>query len=170
MKKYKHPTLNLVAEKDNTVEDCYAFTLSWRNNVCWLKELLALWFVEVEEKKLPMSWEELNAEVGYWIDMKTWSAELWEYQNEYPSRVLRPTKELARASLAMSQLMQLRDVWREWWKPNRLFSCGRSVSVFDELDSELYFESISFETSEKRDLFQKTFGDLIETARPLFYS
>ena len=171
MKTYKHPTL-------------WVAQLPWRMTILsWPlrltteilcdkeEDLLALWFVEVEEKKLPMSREEVDKH---------------EFNLDKIRSNIRPSQELKDASLAIHQLIRLRDIWREWWtiQPDKIRYC---VSLFlsdrageEDIDEETWmtyrptpkvdFQCLYFETVEKRDLFQKTFANLIQQSLPLFYS
>ena len=121
------------------------------------------------EPNLPMSWEELGVVKGYFI-----------YQNNVHSvidkaidrnRNVFPTKEEAKAMLAMAQLCQLRDRWNDGWKPdwkdNAVKSC--IVSFKNILYKDGYYSTstpMAFKTRELRDKFMETFKDLLEEAKP----
>lgn len=122
------------------------------------------------EPNLPMSWEELKEVKGYFI-----------YQNNVHSvidkaidrnRNIFPTKEEAKAMLAMAQLCQLRDRWNGGWKPdwkddNTPKYC--IVSHKNILYTDFCYNtstSIAFKTRELRDKFMETFKDLLEEAKP----
>ena len=85
---------------------------------------------------------------------------------------LLPNKETAEAFLALMQLMQLRDCYRQGWKPDwnqpykkYCIHCNcNSVSVFDCI---YHSRVLSFQSEEIRDEFFKNFRDLIEQAREL---
>ena len=68
-----------------------------------------------EKKGLPMSWEELGHVKGYymWEDCTITDANCITSPR---NRNVWPTKELAEAALALSQLLQLRDRWNGDWK------------------------------------------------------
>lgn len=84
-----------------------------------------------------------------------------------------PTKELADASLAMMQLMSLRQAWIGDWKPD--WSCGYSsnycvVGAGDRFDVCILGKcryALSFPTIEMAKDFMNTFKDLLEVAKPL---
>lgn len=84
-----------------------------------------------------------------------------------------PNKETAKAFLALMQLIQLRDCYRQGWKPdykdeNEKKHC---ISTFkDEIDEDFYYCSnkiLSFQSEEIRDKFMENFIDLIEQAKEL---
>ena len=128
------------------------------------------YFAEV--KQLPKSWNE-----GWYVEWWYVDDESKPYRTECGNTELlecykstRPTKELAEASIALAQLMQLRDVYRDWWKPSeqdkwRVCWCDRDADM-------IYYrvDSLNMPTKELRDQFQENFSELIEQAKPLFYS
>lgn len=86
---------------------------------------------------------------------------------------LLPNKEMAEAFLALMQLIQLRDVYRQGWKPgwedgNTLKHCI-TISK-EEIQVNTYFHAniiLSFQSEEIRDKFLNNFRDLIEQAKEL---
>ena len=125
-----------------------------------------------EKSKLPMSWEEVVDLKGYYINS---GSLIREYINSFGTdgdKNTWPTKELAEAALALSQLLQLRDRWNGDWKPDwntleeKYIIClgcngvGKYISRVGRYILTLKDEST-------RDLFFVTFRDLIETAKPL---
>jgi hypothetical protein len=83
------------------------------------------------------------------------------------------TEEQAEASIALAQLSQLREVYRDGWKPdwdNRhqdkhvIEIYSGEVSVDDYITNSQF---LSFQSAEVRDMFLKNFRDLIEQAKPL---
>lgn len=78
------------------------------------KQIALNYFTEAElmEKRLPMSWNELNKVGGFWIDSSSDIEQTDQPVDCIPyNRNLWPTKELAEAALAMSQLCQIRNAW-----------------------------------------------------------
>lgn len=81
--------------------------------------------------------------------------------------------EIREAQLAMEMLFQLREVYRDGWKPNWEdenkekyvieFVSGKIADNYYYVTSQF----LSFQTPEIRDKFLKNFRDLIETAKPL---
>ena len=116
-----------------------------------------------EINKLPSSWEDLEVVEGYdpeylpyFIGMNTFK-----------------TREQSEASVALAQLSQLRDVYRQGWLPDWSDSREKKYCiVFDENDILLIYyyclsHFLSFQDIETAKLFLENFRDLIEKAKPL---
>ena len=73
-------------------------------------------FKEIKNK-LPKSWEELETVSGYFVDRMS-----LVYGQVYPvrdsNRNTFSTKDQAEASIALAQLSQLREVYRQGWTPD----------------------------------------------------
>lgn len=123
------------------------------------------------EKKLPKTWEELGTVKGYYINSdsdihKANSPCIPCNKNVFPK------KELAEASLAMAQLLQLRDAYNNgWvvdWSENTYKYC---LQLYKNkiVTSDWTFSNkvMNFKTAELRDLFLENFKDLLEIAKPL---
>lgn len=86
---------------------------------------------------------------------------------------LLPNKETAEAFLALMQLIQLRDCYRQGWKPDWEDTDAPKyaiVSSFYKVAPELFLNLssvLSFQSAEIRDEFRKNFKDLIEKAKEL---
>lgn len=138
-----------------------------------LKALALQTFPELEKKELPKSWEELGfIELGYHVTTNSEVIGGGGYSNCPENYNAFATKEQAEASLALAQLSQLREVYRDGWKPN--WSNGLSKhsirfweGVVSKISSEYVDVFLSFQSEEVRDLFLKNFRDLIEQAKPL---
>ena len=83
-----------------------------------------------------------------------------------------PNKETAEAFLALMQLVQLRDCYRQRWKPDWTKRddkyCISHINGGIGIDIKNYTSSIlSFQSIEIRDMFRKNFRELIETAKEL---
>lgn len=88
---------------------------------------------------------------------------------------IRPTRELAEACLAMSQLAQLRnETWRRDgdWKPD--WKDSNEKFVIEICEDEIYkawylivHQFLAFRTAEIRDEFLDKHRELIEKAKPL---
>jgi hypothetical protein len=127
------------------------------------------YFEPVKEK--PMSWEELD--IDWYYVTNVWSIFQWWDNKEYKleNKSTRPTKEMAEAQLALSQLMQLRDAWRDWWNPVFEQDDFWYVdSLRDCYRNKIKIYSLSFPTKEICDLFEETFKDLIDKIKPLYFS
>ena len=126
------------------------------------------------KKELPKSWDELVGISGGYVKSSTsavYSSSVCPTTDA--NKNVFATKEQAEASLALAQLSQLREVYRDGWKPDwsddkqhkyciRFGLCGKElVKTFE------YTYFLSFQSAEVRDLFLKNFRDLIEQAKPL---
>lgn len=83
-----------------------------------------------------------------------------------------PNKETAEAFLALMQLIQLRDCYRQGWVPD--WKDGTEKYVIVQYDNVLSYEVcqrisrvLSFQSVEIRNEFLKNFRDLIEEAKEL---
>ena len=147
----------------------------WYNKGGELREIALQAFTEKELNPLPRSWEEFcrnnPVQVGEcWLEncdeirkkeLSTNEARI--YKNWIPSR------KSAEAHLAMIQLEQLRDCWRNGWVPTP----GESYYViklgFKGLDVYRFctVEFLSFPIREMAEEFLECFRDLIEKAGDL---
>lgn len=83
-----------------------------------------------------------------------------------------PNKETAEAFLALMQLIQLRDCYRQGWNPDWTKRNDKYciLHINDGVGIEIrnYTSSVlSFQSAEIRDEFRKNFKDLIEKAKEL---
>jgi hypothetical protein len=136
-----------------------------------LKDLAVQTFPELAKKELPKKWEELDEIKGYYVN---------EYSDILeadcsPNRINRnvfATKEQAKASITLAQLSQLREVYRNGWKPDWTVHNEKYciAIVQDKITEPIYYCAsafLSFQDKETRDLFIENFSDLIEKAKPL---
>lgn len=123
------------------------------------------------KKALPKTWEELKVIRGYYVGADSFIREanctsLGHNKNTFA------TKELAEASIAMAQLSQLREVYRQGWEPNWEDESEKYIIEFvsGKIDDNIYYgtcQFLSFQSAEIRDKFLENFASLIETAKPL---
>ena len=132
------------------------------------------------QNSLPNTWEEfcethLVTEQEYYISER--SSIIGCTRNEprlvNEDRNILPDKHTAEALLALAQLIQLRDCYRQGWKPNlcdystdqwKIFNNRNEVCVnFPTTPGRI----LSFQTEEIAELFLKNFKGLIETAKDL---
>lgn len=84
-----------------------------------------------------------------------------------------PTKELAEASLALCQLLQLRKTWIGDWEPDYKDAETHKFVIHlynDVLTRDNYCNiqrPLSFPTVDMRNEFMETFNDLLVVAKPL---
>ena len=129
---------------------------------------------ELSKKELPKSWEELKIISGYYIDsnsvLSNHCKNILSIGNG--NKNLFPTKELAEASLALSQLLQLREVYRDGWIPDYKNTKGKyGIYVIENiLIVDITYGTakiFSFQDREIANLFLTNFKDLLEIAKPL---
>ena len=124
-----------------------------------------------EKSKLPMSWKELGDITGYYIDSTSSLKNCYGYSCRGKEN-LWPTKELAEAALALSQLLQLMDRWNGDWKAD--WTDDTDKYVIRRYKDSLILEDfayaarvLAFKSPELCKRFYDTFQDLIEIAKPL---
>jgi hypothetical protein len=122
--------------------------------------------------ELPKTWEELGRINGFCVCANSdieWFNKAWLLDG---NKNIFKTEEQARASLALAQLSQLRDVYRKEWKPDWegdnikwcVFFRGNTINVGSLQNAS---EFLSFQDKETAELFLENFRDLIEQAKPL---
>ena len=131
-------------------------------------------------KKLPKTWEEfceahLVTEQEYYVSER--SSIIGCTRNEprlvNEDRNILPDKHTAEALLALAQLIQLRNCYRQGWKPSLWDFSTDQWNIFNNRNevcvnfSTTSGRILSFQTEEIAELFLKNFKDLIETAKDL---
>lgn len=138
-----------------------------------LKGLAIQTYPELAKKELPKSWEELGTIEGIYTDSESFICSIGLFKtNDSRNKNVFATKEQAEASIALAQLSQLRDVYRNGWVPDWSDGDKKFCIMFfnDLLQKEDWITTsyfISFQDKETRDLFFENFRDLIEQAKPL---
>jgi hypothetical protein len=129
-------------------------------------------FKEIK-KELPKTWEELEKLQGYYVSGNSFIREANTSNNEY-ARPPFATKEQAEASIALAQLSQLREVYRQSWKPDWGDGTIKKFCIIPlekELKIDTWWKScnffLSFQSEEIAEQFLENFRDLIEKAKPL---
>ena len=133
--------------------------------------------VEIVRVELPKSWEEFCGDNPikkneYFIDEYgeiTYAAEKHRATN---LKNILPNKETAEAFLALMQLVQLRDCYRQGWKPNwKGRTVKQNIICFEGvLDTDWSINVqyvLSFRSKEIRNEFLANFRELIEQAKEL---
>jgi hypothetical protein len=130
-------------------------------------------FKEIK-KELPRTWEGLGGLNGYFVDVDcqviqpNWTSIIHEH-----NRNIFATKEQAEASIALAQLSQLREVYRQGWKPDWSDTNQITWGIFFDKDKSRvtsfsnFNHFFSFQSKEIASQFLENFRDLIEKARPL---
>jgi hypothetical protein len=123
-------------------------------------------------KELPKSWEDLKSLTGFFV------SETCEIEREVDAKTyitnknLFATKEQADASLALAQLSQLREVYRQGWKPEWSNQQEKWGIIFEINEIRIYRRwtynmFLTFQSAEIAQEFLDNFGVLILQARPL---
>ncbi len=134
-------------------------------------------FKEVK-KELPKTWEELGQIKGHYIGVRSEMSQscgiytTGKFHTAYQNKNVFATKEQAEASLALAQLSQLREVYRNGWMPNWkdgdykycIYFCNDLITKCTNYETSMF---LSFQDEETRDLFLENFIDLIEQSKPL---
>lgn len=135
---------------------------------------------EIKEIVLPNSWEEFCEmhsveEDGeeYYIDVDSNTSYVYKgvRNPEFYKNVL-PSKEAAKAHLALMQLHQLRDCYRQRWVPDWKDNIIKYCIVLESNRCVIYknictCNFLSFQTMELAEKFLNNFKDLIEIAGDL---
>ena len=129
--------------------------------------------------QLPKTWEEfceqneIKKSECYLDTSSSCIIERWVGERDISSdRNLLPSKEAAEAHLALMQLHQLRDCYREGWEPNWNNDCNKYIIVKNR-DKYVVFggnwtnQFLSFQNRERAEEFLINFRDLIEQAGDL---
>ena len=130
--------------------------------------------------KLPKTWEEFCKQnkvkdgeyyIGTLSDLVEVTAENYFYRREHCDRILLPNKKAAEQHLALMQLHQLRDCYRQGWIPTlNKTSFGIIRRIEGDLEVEKFIFSsrfLSFQYAKMAKDFLNNFRDLIEQAGDL---
>lgn len=131
------------------------------------------------KSQFPKTWEEfceqnMIKKSEYYLDPYSCILELWDNKRDISSdRNVLPTRQAAEAHLALMQLHQLRDCYRQGWQPN--WNNSKSTKYCIEFMDNRYIifgyyassKFLSFPTKELAKEFLTNFRDLIEKAGDL---
>lgn len=130
-------------------------------------------------QKLPETWEEFCKlypikKEEYYIELNSIPTEvsIGERSDNYDKNVL-PSKQAAKAHLALMQLHQLRDCYRQGWKPDWSNNCQEKYCIeFSDYQYKVfkYFVScrfLSFQSQKIAEKFLMCFKNLIKQAEDL---
>jgi len=137
------------------------------------KELSTFTKIVFKERKLPETWKELKVVKGWYINNDAETVKVKKGEPiYYSSKKLFPTLELAEASLALSQLLQLRERYNDGWKPDWLDHAEKyCIHVYEnEITTEVRYRSnilFAFKSNELCYEFLENFEDLLNVVKPL---
>jgi hypothetical protein len=125
------------------------------------------------KKELPKTWRELKEINGWYINQMS---AIFKYVHGVPLAANKntfATESQAKAAIALAQLSQLREVYRDGWKPE-LENGYRYIIVYHRGEIDLCYGVggscfLSFQSEEIRDEFYTNFRDLIIEAAPLLF-
>lgn len=144
-----------------------------------LKDLALLAFTEEELTKveLPKTWEEFCSQFKihgeYYIDTdSSINGDCSGRRSPIFDKNMLSSKEAAEAHLALMQLHQLRDCYRQGWKPDWINNQCKHSIIFNSNTPEIVPSFtcncfLSFQSEEIAKLFLKNFRSLIEEAGDL---
>jgi hypothetical protein len=128
-------------------------------------------FKEIKNE-LPKSWEELEMVSGYYADrMSEVYGQVCPVSDSMRNTFA--TKEQAEASIALAQLSQLREVYRQGWEPDYTDNYTVKYGIYftnKGLKIGAFYESntfLMFQSEEIAKEFLENFRELIEEAKPL---
>ena len=121
-----------------------------------------------KEAILPKTWQEVGKISGWYISQNSKIIYI-EGDEGNSARNIYPTKELAEASLALCQLLQLRDRYNNGWVPDWSDETVKCVIGMNNKVTASYknYHLLAFKTRELRGIFFENFKDLLEIAKPL---
>ena len=131
-------------------------------------------FRPIKEKELPKTLGELETVKGWYVNTASDAIRSTESAANFINRNIFVTKEQAEAAVALAQLSQLRQIYRQGWKPDWKDNSLKYVinKCKGEVTGDVYHymnHFLAFQSGEVRDKFLHNFKDLIETASPLLF-
>ena len=128
--------------------------------------------------QFPKTWEEFCEQNAIkrsecYLDTSSCIIDMWDGKRDISSdRNVLPSKEATEAHLALMQLHQLRDCYREGWEPDWNNDCNKYIIVKNR-DKYVVFggnwtnQFLSFQDRERAEEFLDNFRELIEQAGDL---
>lgn len=126
--------------------------------------------------ELPKSWEEFcekysEVKKEYYIDFDSEAEVTYKKnRNVLSDKNLLPTKEAAESHLALMQLHQLRDCYRQGWVPDwsnskqTKYCIDNYKNIHRNVSYTTCIRFLAFQTQEIAEEFLRNFNDLIEKA------
>lgn len=139
------------------------------------------WMQVKYEKKLPKTWEEFcknypRKKDEAYLDLGSQIfifPQDYEYRTEDTDKNILPSKQAAEAHLALMQLHQLRDAWREGWLPDwedggqNKYVIAPDKGEFEIWQYHTVSRFLAFQDEKRADEFKDCFIDLIRKAGDL---
>lgn len=134
-----------------------------------LKKLAYDTYPELDSGGLPTKWEDLEEVSGYYVHTISEIRRIVPEDALPHARNTLPTEELARSIRALCQLLYLREVYRDGWKPSvGNLEYGLKLTGNDWSLGAYINEMFSFQDLKTLFLFYNNFRDLLEQTRPFF--
>lgn len=134
-------------------------------------------YLEQMDDDLPTTWEGLKEVSGYYVTAHSTIGATRNHEKPPVSAKAIysntfSTKELAKASIAVAMLSQLRDEYNGDWKPDwdSYQESKYTLEYYDHINPSAAFRQrrfLAFKSKELRDKFLDNFRDLIKQARPI---
>ena len=126
---------------------------------------------QLKEFVLPKRWEDLEKIGGFFILHDSEIERMGVTELDEVHKNTFATKEQAEAAIALAQLSQLREVYRQGWEPDwnheqKKYGIRFYSGDIDEAENAWTNFFLSFQSPEIRDEFLENFRDLIEKAKP----
>jgi len=124
-------------------------------------------------KKLPKTWEELEVVSGYFVNEKSEVLKLTSFKCLRANQNIFATEEQAKAAIALAQLSQLREVYRNGWVPDWENCSQDKWSIYPNKETftiQIFWSCgsfLSFPTKKIAQEFLDTFPWLLTRAKPL---
>ena len=128
--------------------------------------------------QFPKTWEEFCEQNAIkrsecYLDTSSCIIDMWDGKRDISSdRNVLPSKEATEAHLALMQLHQLRDCYREGWEPDWNNDCNKYIIVKNRNKYVVFGgnwtnQFLSFQDRERAEEFLNNFRELIEQAGDL---
>lgn len=167
MKKEKVATLTLENAK-----------LMYTSDIAELKEFALRYYTkeELTKKEFPKSWKDLKIIQGCFLGFESEIIGVQKLPAIDENKCVFPNRNLVNASLALAQLLQLRNKWWEIddnWKPIWEVNSDKKFTIIvkcNELEEGYSISTnkiFAFRTQEIRNAFLVAFEDLLKQATPL---
>ncbi len=125
-----------------------------------------------KSETIPKTWEELESIEGFYVTTSSKAEYIKEVDANPNNCNVFATEEQAKASIALAQLSQLREIYRNGWKPDWTDNSDKACIDVDQYGMTIRSYAgtplfLSFQSWEIAQEFLENFKDLIEQARPL---
>ena len=126
----------------------------------------------IKKIQFPESWKEIGQMEGFYLKFDSMLSEKVSEVSMFTNKNIYPTRELAKAGRSLTQLVYLKELYNNGWKPDWSDDTKKYVIevLLNKLSTNIHTKTsfpMAFKTQKIRDLFLKNFRDLLEIAKPL---